>query len=106
VYEGNLKGGIDVGRGQSDPMMELLRSLVGGDALTFTTLRSRYSMLANIIILSPSEFLGLTVSRMTAGKPSGKNTQVKVVIAVTSGASWVQGRSIQQSSVHALNGFS
>jgi hypothetical protein len=49
VYGGNPKGGIDVGRGQSDPKGELLRTLVGEDALAFTTSLSRYSTLAKII---------------------------------------------------------
>jgi hypothetical protein len=51
VYGGNPKSGIDVGRSQSDPMGELLRTIVGEDALTFTSLLSRYSTLAQIITL-------------------------------------------------------
>jgi hypothetical protein len=49
VYGGSPKGGTAVGRGQSDPMGELLRTLVGEDALAFTNWLSRYSMLAKII---------------------------------------------------------
>jgi hypothetical protein len=82
-YGGNPKGGIDVGRGQSDPMGELLRTLVGEDALTFTSLLSRYSTLAQIITLL-TVGLGRPYSvKSDLGKnPVGKSAQVKVIITM------------------------
>jgi hypothetical protein len=83
VYGGNPKGGIDVGRGQSDPKGSLLRSLVGEDSLTFTTLLSRYSTLEKIITLLTVDLCMLYSVKSELGeKPVGKSAQVKVIITM------------------------
>jgi hypothetical protein len=64
-------------------MGELLRTLVGEDALTFTSLLSRYSTLAQIItLLTVGLCMPYSVKSDLGKNPVGKSAQVKVIITM------------------------